>query len=212
MGTVTIKEGATLDVSGQLDDLIGTPIGKGTAGPCLCAAVSWSWMASTIQANTVGAVDGASTAVDIQVSQDVALTNGSTIVTLTFGPGRGGDVQLTARTLTLENASQSILTATVDGGGVGGDVVLNVGTLSLMGGSSIQSSQMSELHPWVRSGRECDHPRAGRGGQRGESVALSGGSSLSSADIWKRRWGTSGHHVQVFDDGWGCHHRQRVND
>ncbi len=48
-------------------------------------------------------------------------------------------MQLTARTLTIENAPQSILTATVDGGGVGGDVVLNVETVSLMGGSQILS-------------------------------------------------------------------------
>ncbi len=52
--------------------------------------------ASTILAITVGAVDGASTAVDIQVSQDVALSNGALIVTGTSGLGRGGDVQITA--------------------------------------------------------------------------------------------------------------------
>ena len=104
MGTVTIKEGSTLDVSGQLDEF-GTPIGNGNSGTVLVRGGQLVMDASTIQAITWGAVDGASTAVDIQVSQDVALTNGSTISTVTSGSGRGGDVQLTAPTLTIENDS-----------------------------------------------------------------------------------------------------------
>ena len=105
MGTVTIKEGATLDVSGQLERVMGTPIGNGNSGTVFVRGGQLVMDASTIVANTVGTVDGERTAVDIQVSQEVALSNGSAIATLTSGSGRGGDVQLTAATLTMENAS-----------------------------------------------------------------------------------------------------------
>ena len=148
-------------------DLDGNLIGNGNSGTVFVRGGQLVMDASTIQAITWGAVEAKRAAVDIQVSQKVALTEASTIATLTFGSGRGGNVELTAPVLTIENALQSILTTTGGGGGVGGDVVLNVGTVSLMGGSSIESQVKSQLHPWVRSGRECDHPRAGRGGERG---------------------------------------------
>ena len=63
-----LKEGATLDVSGQLDEF-GTPIGNGNSGTVLVRGGQLVMDASTILANTVGPVDGASKAVDIQVSQ-----------------------------------------------------------------------------------------------------------------------------------------------
>ena len=176
MGAVTLKEGATLDVSGQLDEF-GSPIGNGNSGTVFVRGGQLVMDASTIQAITWGAVDGARTAVDIQASQKVELTNSSFITTATFGPGRGGDVQLTAGTLTLENFS-SIVTATIDGGGVGGNVVLNMGTVILTDAASIQS-QTQNLTPG--SGRGGDViiqglPEAEFGAA--ESVTLSGGSSL----------------------------------
>ena len=58
MGTVTIKEGATLDVSGQLDEF-GTPIGNGNSGTVFVRGGQLVMDASTIQAITWGAVDGA---------------------------------------------------------------------------------------------------------------------------------------------------------
>ena len=178
MGTVTIKEGSMLDVSGQLD-VDGNLIGNGNSGTVFVRGGQLVMMdASTIQATTWGAVDGASKAVDIQVSQKVELTNGSAIYTFTFGPGNGGEVQLTARTLTMEN-SASILTATSDGDGVGGDVVLNVGTVSLMGGSSMPS-QSTSFTPGLGHGGNVTIQGLKGAGSAAESVALSGGSSLSS--------------------------------
>ena len=44
MGTVMLKEGATLGVSGQLGADADGILSVGTAGLCLCAAASWSWM------------------------------------------------------------------------------------------------------------------------------------------------------------------------
>ena len=132
MGTVTLMEGTTLDVSGQIDEF-GSPIGNGNSGTVFVRGGQLVMDTSAILASTVGAVDGASTAVDVQVSHDVALSNGAAIITTTSGPGRGGDVHMTADSLTLENGS-GIITETFFGEGVGGDLILNVGTLHLLGG------------------------------------------------------------------------------
>ncbi|MGQ0557086.1 MAG: two-partner secretion domain-containing protein [Nitrospiraceae bacterium] len=175
MGTVTLKEGATLSVSGQLDEF-GTPIGQGNSGTVLIRGGQLVMDASSIQAITWGAANGLSTAVDIQVSQKIALANASTIATATFGSGRGGDVRLTAPTLTIENSPQSILTTTGEGGGVGGDVVLNVGTVSLLGGSSIESSSQG-----LGQGGNVTIQGFEGTGSAAESVTLSGDSFLSSA-------------------------------
>ncbi|MEK6763509.1 MAG: filamentous hemagglutinin N-terminal domain-containing protein [Nitrospirota bacterium] len=177
MGTVTLKDGAILDVSGQLDEF-GSPLGNGNSGTVLVRGGQLVMDASTILAITWGAVDGASKAVDIQVSQKVEITNGSAIKTITFGSGRGGDVQLTADTLTIENAPESIVTATpADGGGVGGDVVLNVGTVSLTGGSSIRSESQN-FTPGLGQGGNVTIQGLEGAGSVAESVTLSGGSSL----------------------------------
>ena len=180
MGTVTLKEGAALNVSGQLDEF-GAPIGKGNSGTVFVRGGQLVMDASTIVASTVGSVDGEPAAVDIQASQTVALTNASAIATLTFGSGRGGDVLLTAPTLTIENALQSIFTTTGEGGGVGGGVVLNVGKVSLVGGSSIESSsQMHNFTSGLGQGGNVTIQGLEGAGSAAESVALSGDSSLSS--------------------------------
>jgi hypothetical protein len=96
MGTVMLKAGATLDVSGQLEvDAQGNPI-DGNSGTVFVRGGQLVMEASTIRANTVGAVDGERAAVDIQVSQDVALTNGASISVATSGSGRGGDMVIAA--------------------------------------------------------------------------------------------------------------------
>jgi filamentous hemagglutinin family protein len=138
MGTVTLKEGAMLDVSGQLGaDADGNTIG-GNSGTVLVRGGQLVMDASTIVAITRGAVDGARTAVDIRVSDNVTLTNGAVIATQTSGAGRGGDVHMTADRLTLENSS-GIVTKNSEFGEVGGDLFLNVGTLNLLGGALIGS-------------------------------------------------------------------------
>jgi len=179
MGTVTLKEGATLDVSGQFD-VDGNLIGNGNSGTVLVRGGQLVMDASTILAGTVGTVDGARTAVDIQVSQDVALTNGSKIVTFTFGAGRGGDVQLAAPSLTIENAPESILTVTADGDGVGGDMALNVGTLILTGGSIIKSQSQSFTSGLGHGGNVTIQGLQGAEFGAAKSVSLSGDSSLLS--------------------------------
>jgi filamentous hemagglutinin family protein len=190
MGTVTLKEGATLDVSGQLGaDADGNPIG-GNSGTVLVRAGQLVMDASFIQGNTVGSVDGAPTAVDVKVSQDVALTNGSAISTLTSGLGRGGDVHITANSLTLENASE-IKTRTEFGDGVGGDLSLNVGTLTLTGSSVIRSQNFTfgtDLNgdgvPDVTGVGGDVTVRGTQGaGSAADSVVVSGGSQIVSETL-----------------------------
>ena len=138
MGTVTLKESTVLDVSGQLDEF-GTPIGQGKGGTVLVRGGKLVMDASFIQATTLGAVDGEPRAVDIQVSQDVLLSNGATITVGTFqGAGRGGDVVIGAKNVSLLDLS-SISTGTF-GQHTGGNIVLNVRTLRLLNGSSLSSS------------------------------------------------------------------------
>ena len=182
LGMVTLKDGAMLDVSGQLGaDAEGNPIG-GNGGTVLVRAGQLVVDASFIQGNTVGAVDGERAAVDIQVSQKATLTNGSSINTITSGAGKGGDVQLTADTVTMENGA-SIVTATTDGDGVGGDVVLNVGTLSLMGGSSIQSQSQTFTPEGLGQGGNVIIQGLEGAGSAAKSVDLSGDSFLLSSSF-----------------------------
>jgi filamentous hemagglutinin family protein len=187
LGTVMLKEGATLDVNGQLGaDADGNPIG-GNSGTVLVRGGQLVMDASMIQANTVGAVNGASTAVDIQVSEDVALTNGAVISVATSGSGRAGDVRITANSLTLENGS-GVSTDTSIGDGVGGDLFLNVGTLDLRAGSSIQSTNLSfgtdldgdgVADVTGVGGNVTVQGRLGVG-SAADSVVLSGGSRIAS--------------------------------
>ena len=179
MGAVTIKEGSTLDVSGQLGaDVNGNPIG-GNSGTVFVRGGQLVMEASTILAFTLGAVDGASKAVDIQVSQDVALTTGSSIATLAFGSGGGGDVLLTADTVMMEGTT--ILTGAFNdsGDGIAGNVVLSAREVSLMGGASIQSQSQS-FTPGLGHGNVTIQGLPGAESGAAESVSLSGGSSLVS--------------------------------
>ncbi len=112
----------------------------------------------------------------------------SGIQTVTFGPGRGGNVQLTAGTLTMENFS-STLTATsgggVAGGGVGGDMVLNVGKATIIGGSGIRTSSLNHTegvnptHGLGQGGNVTIQGLQGVG-SAAESVALSWGSIVGT--------------------------------
>jgi len=109
-------------------------------------------------------------------ADSVALSNGSGIQTLTFGLGKGGDVQLSARFLTMDNFS-AIVTGTSRGGGVGGDVVLNVGTASLLGGALIQSQGENFIPGFGPAGNVTIQGLQGVG-SAAESVTLSGRSGL----------------------------------
>ena len=187
MGTMMLKEGATLDVSGRLDEF-GTPIGNGNSGTVLVRGGQLVMEASTIQANTVGAVDGATTVVNIQVSQDVSLSNNAGISTGTFGSGQGGDVVIKAENLRLSEFA-TISTST-SGPGSGGDLFLNVGTLRLLGGSSISSNTFGADLDFDGVADIIGGPGGNitvqglRGiGSVADSVLLAGGSRIASAAL-----------------------------
>ena len=182
MGTVMLKDGTTLDVSGQLDEF-GIPIGNGNSGTVLVRGGQLIMEeASRILASTFGAVNGASTAVDIQISQKAALTSGSSINTRTFGAGKGGGVQLTADTVTMEGNSRIFTGAVNDSGdGIAGDAVLSAREVSLMGGSLIESQSLSAT-PGLGHGNLTIQGLQGAG-SAAESVTLSDGSSLVSTTL-----------------------------
>ncbi len=148
MGTVTIKEGSILDVGGQLDEF-GTPIGDGNSGTVMVRGGQLIMDASAIQAITLGAVNGASRAVDIQVSKDVSLSNsvslsnGAGISVGTSGSGQGGDVVIEAETVRLSDFSTIFMNKS--GPGSGGDLFLNVGTLRLLGGFILSNTAGLDL-------------------------------------------------------------------
>ena len=184
MGTVTLKEGALLDVSGQFD-VDGNLIGKGNSGTVFVRGGQLVMDASTILATTVGAVDGATTAVDIQVSQDVALSTVAVVFVETSGSGRGGDVVIEGRNVQLSDFSE-IRTGT-RGPGPGGDLFLNVGKLRLLGGSTILSNTVGTDLDFdgvfdVIGGVGGNVTVQGlRGtGSVADSVLLSGGSGITS--------------------------------
>jgi filamentous hemagglutinin family protein len=118
----------------------------------------------------------------------IMLSGGGAINTVTFGAGRGGDVQLTAGTFTMENGAM-ILTATIDGGGVGGDVGLNVGTASLMSGSSIQS-QTQNFTPGSGQGGDVIIRGLQGTASAADSITFSGDSSLLSQTFGSGNGGT----------------------
>ena len=152
--TVSLTNSATVLSLTGFDFTTGALVGSGNGGNV-----------------TVQGLQGAGSAAD-----SVVLSNGSAISTLTFGSGRAGDVQLSARFLTMENFS-SIQTVTL--GGVGGNVALNVGTLRLMEGASIQTLSQSFTPEFDRGGNVTIQGLQGAG-SAAESVTLSGGSSLLS--------------------------------
>ena len=107
MGTVTIKEGAMLDVSGQLD-VDGNSHWQWEQRDRVCA---WRSVGHGMLRRSRPTTGGRWMA---QIRPSIfrfhitsTLTNGSAIYTFTFGPGSGGEVQLTADTLTMENARRS---------------------------------------------------------------------------------------------------------
>ena len=155
--TVALTNGGNILSSSGFNFTSGSPVGLGNGGNL------------TIQGLEAGSP-----------ADSVTLSGGGAINAVTFGPGRGGEMQLTAGTLTMENGAM-VLTATIDGGGVGGDVVLNVGTASLLAGSSILSQSQSP----IASGQGGNVTIRGLQGpgSAAEVVAFSGDSSLLSQSL-----------------------------
>lgn len=122
MGTVTLKEGTTLDVSGKLDEF-GTPIGNGKGGTVFVRGGHLELDSSSIKAQTQGDVAGDNPGIDLIVTGDAVITNGSVITAGTSGDGRGGDITVNvSKTLSLTAGAQISSQNASFGLGEGGDV------------------------------------------------------------------------------------------
>jgi len=123
LGSITISDGALLDVSGA----------PGPSGSVVIRGGQLVVNQATILAMTTDAVSGAGLAVDVQIRGDAVLTN-SGIVSLTMGSGDAGDIHVTAGNLHIDGAAISSNTI---GSGRGADVVVDVGSLRLANGAAI---------------------------------------------------------------------------
>ena len=157
--TVGFTNGASVLSSTGLDFTTVTRVGSGNGGNV-----------------TVQGLGGVGSPADL-----VAFSDSSNITSNTFGPGKGGNAELTAGTVTMQNFS-SISTFSTGGDGVGGDVVLNVGTGSLTGGASILS-QTENSTPGAGVGGNVIIQGLQGAGSAAELVDLSGDSSLSTQTI-----------------------------
>src|SRR4030095_692966 len=110
LGSITISDGALLDVSGA----------PGPSGSVVIRGGQLVVNQATILAMTTDAVSGAGLAVDVQIRGDAVLTN-SGIVSLTMGSGDAGDIHVTAGNLQIDGAAISSNTI---GSGRGADVVV----------------------------------------------------------------------------------------
>ena len=123
-------------------------------------------------------------------AETVTVDSLSGITTQTwFGPGRGGNINITANKLEIKN--HSIVTSdTLFGTGKGGDLVLNVGNLTISGGSLVRTSDATTGSDGDLDGK-VDPTSVGAGGGltiqgiKGEgaaadSVVLLGGSLVGT--------------------------------
>jgi filamentous hemagglutinin family protein len=115
---------------------------------------------------------------DVAIAAGNVYLNFSDISTQTFVSGHGGDIHMTADSLTLENRA----TIFSSGSGVGGDLLLNVRTLSLLGGLSLSDGSLINSTT-TSSGVGGDVTIQGISHEEGsvaEKVVLSGGSGITS--------------------------------
>jgi filamentous hemagglutinin family protein len=139
LGSITVTS-STIDVSG---DPAGSVVIRG--GNLL------------IDATNITAVTGAVAApvgIELSAAGSLWITNGSTLLSLASGDGRGGDIRLSGSSLELTNGST--LFSLASGGGRGGDIRLSGTSVELTNGSTLFSSTSGD----------------GRGGD----ILLSGGS------------------------------------
>jgi filamentous hemagglutinin family protein len=84
----------------------------------------------------------------ILVNGDVDISNGAIVNAATFGPGRGGKIDIQARRVLLDGGGQALFTglfsSTVGAaGGPGGNIVIATGTLRVTNGALVTASTLS---------------------------------------------------------------------
>jgi filamentous hemagglutinin family protein len=167
LGRIDISQSAFIDASGDLN-------GDGAGGTVLIRGGQLFVIdASFITADTFGQVDGASIGIDVRVTGDLVLTNGTFVKTETGGAGRSGDVQMVAGHTQIDEstivATLSCVTTFICGDGNAGDLSLNVRTLAVTGLSLVGSISTS-------GGRTGNVSITGT-----DSVSISGSDGLGSS-------------------------------
>jgi filamentous hemagglutinin family protein len=125
LGTITISDGAIVDVS---NDPAGTVLIRG--GQLVISG-------ATISADTVDA-NGAPIAVDIQVTGDVSITaeQGPAITARTTGSGNAGEIRIVSGSMEVTGITEDVLSVIdshTSGTGNGGNINITTGSLLLTG-------------------------------------------------------------------------------
>ena len=159
-GTVTVAQGATLDVSGDpggtvtvrgnnltvdhsfvTADTLGNQNGAAVAVDINVAGAVVAKNSSVIEAVTVGGGSGG----DIVIQgSSLNVNTSSVIVTDTQGSGRAGNVQIQAPSLTVSQGGQII--AETEGSGDGGNIVINSSTVGVSGSGQIFTDTLGSGH------------------------------------------------------------------
>lgn len=184
MGTIALAEGAFLDVSDNAFEA------GGAGGTIRIRGGQLVMDSAGIFSITQGDVNGAPTAIDINVSGDVApgefalsLNNFSAIASQTSGKGRGGDIVIIAGTDTkpgsVDVAGSSTIVTFTSGDGRAGDISVTThgaGTLSIHGTDGV--GNLSNIES-ITDGST----RVIRSGDSGNISITAGSVSVGSIDL-----------------------------
>lgn len=127
MGTATLTEGAFLDVSDH-----GFEAG-GVGGTIRIRGGQLMMDTALLFSATQGDVNGAATAIDIQLASGASLNNYSAIVSQASGQGRSGNISITAESV--EVAGASTITSLGMGDGKSGDISISASDSVLVHGT-----------------------------------------------------------------------------
>lgn len=151
LGKVELSNSALLNAS-TLTDIDGIPLSTNGGGTVSIRAGQFVMNASSITANTLSSDDGLATAVSIQTSGDLTITNGSFIwsnpcFAFPCGTGRTGDIQISGQKVLIENGSliasstatevPAVTTETINP--VGGNISISASELEVISGSIIST-------------------------------------------------------------------------
>lgn len=130
LGAVALIDGALIDTSGD------------RGGAVVIRAGSLFVGGSRVFANTRGDRNGLSPGIDIQVQDDMILTNRSSVTTDALGGGHAGRIRVTAGSLQMDEASR--LRSSSLSAGRAGDIWVEVNTIALVNGADLTSSTQGE--------------------------------------------------------------------
>jgi filamentous hemagglutinin family protein len=125
LGRLALSQGALLDASGN---------GGGTV---LLRGGHFLMDGSSIHANTLGDLDGASVGIDIRVAAEAVIVNQAGITTESLGAGHAGELRLVASSVHLDDSFLGSIPSSISG--TAGNIDVRVGRLTLTDGARISS-------------------------------------------------------------------------